>query len=265
GTYQGIELGYASGDLTFAANVWNGQSNNGEFTVSGTAFTKNGGGTGGTEILPAAYWDFDDGSGNIAMDLSSNALDLSLLGGYSWTSGQVGGALYLDGQSNSYGSVPDPDVLEDTDKLSFSFWVRPENNDGNARFIVSKRDAQNVNCAFSLFFYTGNRLYVDLDHNNNGNRHSTGTQFQNNSWYHVAVVYDGTLPQIERGRVYINGELDANSPFAVSGSSIPDYPSDLTLGTANSGYHSWFKGRIDDLLIFREALQASEVEDLFEY
>ncbi|MDA3874124.1 MAG: hypothetical protein PF795_09195 [Kiritimatiellae bacterium] len=47
GTYQGIELGYASGDLSFAANVWNGGSNAGEFTVSGTAFTKNGDGAGG--------------------------------------------------------------------------------------------------------------------------------------------------------------------------------------------------------------------------
>ncbi|MEX2606107.1 MAG: LamG-like jellyroll fold domain-containing protein [Kiritimatiellia bacterium] len=418
GSYQGIERGYASGDLTFQANVWDGSSNAGEFTVSGSTFTKNGGGedwdflvfnsadisgyggqdgingkstsslvspdgasltiegnawkkvpynytltpdsvleftvhssnvaeilaigvdtnntfdddattfqlagsqtgfnwtllNGGvytegetvsfripigedlsgtisyltfiadddqfglahatfsdvriyedTALQPTAYWDFDDGSGSTAMDLSANALDISLQGTYSWSTGQVGGALTLSGQSNSYGSVPDPEVLEDTDKLSFSFWVRPENVDGNARFIVSKRDAQNVNCAFSLFFWTGNRLFVDLDHNNNSNRHSTDTQFQNNTWYHVAVVYDGTLPQNERGRVYINGELDANSPFAVSSSSIPNYPSDFFLGTANSGYHRRYKGRVDDLLIFREALQESEVENLFEY
>lgn len=38
GSVNGIDQGYASGDLTFAANVWNGVSNPGEFTVGGTFF-----------------------------------------------------------------------------------------------------------------------------------------------------------------------------------------------------------------------------------
>ncbi|MDA3872692.1 MAG: cellulase family glycosylhydrolase, partial [Kiritimatiellae bacterium] len=213
-------------------------------------------------LSPVAFWDFDDASGSTAMDLSENALDISLQGSYSWTSGQVGGALDLSGQSNTYGTVIDPDELEGTDKLSIAFWVRPENLTGSARFILSKRDSMDVNCAFSVYFWSGNRLFIDLDKNNNGNRHSTITQFQNDTWYHVAVVYDGTLPQNERGRVYINGDLDANSPFGVSSSSIPNYPSDFYLGIANSGYPTTFGGRIDDLLIFREALQESEVEEV---
>ena len=40
GFINGIEYGFASGDLTFAANVWNGGANNGEFTVGGTYFNR---------------------------------------------------------------------------------------------------------------------------------------------------------------------------------------------------------------------------------
>ncbi|WP_269537119.1 glycoside hydrolase family 5 protein [Cerasicoccus fimbriatus] len=39
--YQGIDRGFASGDLTFSADVWKGGSNDGEFTIGGTSFTKN--------------------------------------------------------------------------------------------------------------------------------------------------------------------------------------------------------------------------------
>jgi predicted esterase len=40
GVENGIEKGFASGDLTFNANLWNGSFNNGEFTVGGTYFNR---------------------------------------------------------------------------------------------------------------------------------------------------------------------------------------------------------------------------------
>lgn len=219
-----------------------------------------------TGAFPVAYWDFDDGSGSTAMDLSGNALDIALQGTYSWITGQIGGALELGGQSNSYGTLADPDELENTDKLSIAFWVRPENLDGSARFILSKRDDYTVNNAFSAFFGSGNRLFIEIDNNNrnNANRYTSATQFQNDTWYHVAAVYDGMLPQNERLRVYIDGDLDGNSPFGIGSASIPNQPSDLYLGIANSGYATTFGGVIDDLLIYRTALTEADVEDLIE-
>lgn len=37
--YQGINLGYADGDLKFKVDFWGGKANAGEFTVSGLTFT----------------------------------------------------------------------------------------------------------------------------------------------------------------------------------------------------------------------------------
>ncbi|MCA9151346.1 MAG: choice-of-anchor D domain-containing protein, partial [Planctomycetales bacterium] len=39
GQFQGVAQGYAQGDLTFAANLYSGKVNKGEFTVGGTYFT----------------------------------------------------------------------------------------------------------------------------------------------------------------------------------------------------------------------------------
>ncbi len=41
GTINGLAAGYASGDLVFAANVWDGDFNLGEFGVTGTSFVAN--------------------------------------------------------------------------------------------------------------------------------------------------------------------------------------------------------------------------------
>ena len=40
---NGIESGYADGDLVFTPNQWGGQFNSGEFGVSGTSFIRNAG------------------------------------------------------------------------------------------------------------------------------------------------------------------------------------------------------------------------------
>ncbi|MEO1053271.1 MAG: PA14 domain-containing protein [Bacteroidota bacterium] len=41
GEVNGIETGFASGDLTFYADRWNGNNNDGEFTITGTYFNRN--------------------------------------------------------------------------------------------------------------------------------------------------------------------------------------------------------------------------------
>jgi chitodextrinase/predicted esterase len=49
---NGINAGFASGDLTFFANRWNGASNAGEFTINGTFFNRNSGPVAQATTLP---------------------------------------------------------------------------------------------------------------------------------------------------------------------------------------------------------------------
>ncbi len=53
GTNNGIVSGYASGDVAFIPNQWNGSPNAGEFGVTGTTFTPNDAGDPGTTVFVA--------------------------------------------------------------------------------------------------------------------------------------------------------------------------------------------------------------------
>ena len=79
---------------------------------------------------------------------------------------------------------------------------------------------------------------------------------QNDTWTHVAAVYNGTNMVI-----YVNGKV-SGYPLAISG------PMDLTNRTLQIGYDSWFlnssfNGVIDDVRIYNRSLNAHEVNSLY--
>jgi hypothetical protein len=188
---------------------------------------------------------------------SSGSGNAATLNGPSWTSGEIGGALNFDGV-NDYVSVPDASNLDNTSALTISFWVKPTILDGSPRGIVSKRTASGSQDAYSVFFYTGNKIHVDIDTGNN--RFSTNTVFLTNTWYHVVVTYDGTLASAGRVNVYVNGALDKTA--TETSASIPNYASGLTLGKLG-GTTSYFAGSLDDVRIYNRAFTATEVGNLF--
>ncbi|MFC1757377.1 hypothetical protein ACFL2H_01240, partial [Planctomycetota bacterium] len=76
GQIGGIEVGYSDGDLTFFANRWNGEENDGEFAVEGTFFeTANSNGNPVTDLGPVqrgiAVRDNATGNGFIMYSLES--------------------------------------------------------------------------------------------------------------------------------------------------------------------------------------------------
>ena len=211
------------------------------------------------EITPnTARWAMNETSGTVASDSSGNGLNATLTGSPIWTAGKVGGALSLNG-STQFGQVADSPQLDGTNKLSISLWVRPTNLDStNPRFLVSKRINATNNCSYSLFFHTGNKLFVDIDGSNN--RFSTNTTFANNTWYHIALTYDGTAPAASRVKLYVNGLL--NRTAAETSASIPNYASDLWFGQANASYSTKYGGLLDEVQILRHTLTSSEIESL---
>ncbi|MBI3413986.1 MAG: HYR domain-containing protein, partial [Verrucomicrobia bacterium] len=72
------------------------------------------------------YWKLDDGSGLSAVDSSGNGNTGTLLNGPTWTSGQFGGGLSLDGV-NDYVSVNNAPSLNPSSQITLSAWIRPSN------------------------------------------------------------------------------------------------------------------------------------------
>src|SRR5207245_6998636 len=102
------------------------------------------------------------------------------------------------------------------------------------------------------------RIYVDVDGSND--RFSSSTLIQTGAWYHVALVFDGSLPSAQRVTLWINGALDVTA--TESSAAIPNYASDVLLGNTHPCASNWFNGLIDDVRFYRRALSPQEIMGL---
>lgn len=205
------------------------------------------------------YWSMDGADiTDKVYDRSGNNNNGTISGAATSTTkaiGKLGQAMKFNG--STIVTIPDNDSLDNTDKFSMAFWVKPTTLDGTARGIVSKRlDSTNEN-AYTAFFYTGDKIFVDIAHN--ADRFSTNTVFQVNQWYHVLVVFDGTLASGQRSKVYVNGALDVTAADVET--TIPNRASNLLIGgMAANGTTTGF---IDDVRLYNTALTATDALKLY--
>lgn len=180
------------------------------------------------------------------------------LGTVTSTNGLFNKGVSFNGLSN-YFEVPSSNTLDNSNKLTVSTWFYPNLVDGSPRAIVSKRVAANNNASYSLFLYTGGKLFIDID--GTGDRFSSNRVFTANQWYHVVLVYDGTKPASQRAELYINGVLDKIA--TESSAAIPTYASNLYFGAMNLAYGTYFVGIIDETAIWKKTFTGTEITELY--
>lgn len=91
------------------------------------------------------------------------------------------------------------------------------------------------------------------------NMSSTTTTYVGSTWYHAAVVYNGTDV-----RIYVNGSLDC-TPASMTG-NLYDGTAPFRIGTETNSSETvtnLFYGLIDEVAVFNRALSASEVQDIY--
>ena len=225
---------------------------------TGVAF--DGGGT--NAVIPsgnlAVHLPLDESSGSVAADDSGNSRDAALQGSPVWQpeGGPRGGALDFT-VSGQYGDVQNSVGLNNTQQMSWSFWINPAENNGDVRGILGKREGTSSGRDWSFFLWNSNELTVDIG----SNRHGISS-IPAGTWKHVTVVFDGTLAEGERLKVYYDGLLEATK--SESASSIPGNTAPVKLGLleGNSGN---FRGLMSEVLIYHgRALTAEEVGGIFE-
>jgi hypothetical protein len=142
----------------------------------------------------------------------------------------------------------DSPVLDNTNGYTFFTVTTPQNLNGEARAIVSKRIDVGIEQAFMLFY--GNNLWIDIDSNNDRfvstTGHSNGTSYIHN------VIYDGTLAAGTRSKLYNDETLNITS--AETSSLVPNYASPIVLGSTHSYDTRPFGGAISEVIIYRTAL-----------
>jgi hypothetical protein len=214
-----------------------------------------------------AHWAFDEGQGTTAYDSSVNANHGTIRGDPAWTQGRVGGALSFNGYPSRVEVLDSQSLGSFASQFSFCAWIKGStlsdpwetilhrNRSDMSWFdwIVFARaeDAGLANAPVLRFDWDGDRI-VDPDEEVAGN-----AVLAPGIWYHLAGTYDGAALKF-----YIDGTLTGTTPKA--NASIHNSPRPVWIAATSGTYGSfdYFKGIIDEVLLYNRALSAEEIWDL---
>ena len=206
------------------------------------------------------YWKLDDGK---ALDYSGNGNDGTLAGGISSNTDKFGnenGALSFDGT----GKVLIGDVGDESNAMTIFAWVNVDSSlfgTSLAHPIVSKYyQDESGGHSFSLGIRHDSgslqtRFYVD-DLPPWADCSYFQENWQMDEWMHLATTFDSGYVAF-----YVNGELACNE--ATPYTTIQDTTTNTVIGGAHSG-DRYFKGSIDEVLIFNRALSPEEISAYYE-
>jgi hypothetical protein len=198
-----------------------------------------------------AHWRLDEGTGSAASDAASGYTG-TLLGGAAWTAGHSGMGVGLDG-ADDFIALPAIDVAGSA--LTIAAWVKSSSFSPSVdqRFIAKSTGTAEQ----SHYWMVGqtnngqNRLRFRLKTGGTTmTLIATSGTLPLNTWYHVAATYDGTTM-----RLFLNGTevgTAAKSGVLTSGGAP------VNIGRNPDGSNH-MHGAIDDVRIYRRALNASEI------
>jgi hypothetical protein len=201
-----------------------------------------------------AYYPFNGD----ASDQSSHHLD-GYVSGASLTNDRksnANSAMRFDGYS-SYITVPYAPLLDLGETFTLALWLKPDygygqNHQGHI-YLLSRWEATGYLASSYLLALTPNgkvyfSTYNDVIHEIQGY-----TTVPVNNWSHIAV----TRSISGEVKLFVNGELDNSGYIPMQQSSSYD----LEIGRHRIGY-SYFKGDMDEILIYGRALSEQEIKKL---
>lgn len=173
-------------------------------------------------------------------------------------------SLLFDGV-DEYVDCGQPTVFDGVTNWSVSCWFKFTSNGVYAPWGYRGGSSGRIR---AFWQHTISSMQVEINTGTNA-YHRTSTSITSGNWYHMVVVYDGTLGTAsDRCKVYINGSLD--TPATTSGTfpSVMNTLSggatdrDFNLGKYNATTYEMV-GNVDETAIFNYSLNATQVSDLY--
>ncbi len=208
------------------------------------------------------YWPLDEGRGSVGGDMSGSGNSGTLSAG-SWTSGKRGNGMNFNGASAGVSVPQSPSLNNIANGFTLSVWVKFNQADR----ATDGYDWQGIATKGGWGNWFGLMLCTDplcapaktLRFYHSGLSPATSdyswSDVQVNTWYLVAVVYDG-----QKTYHYINGVLKASAP--VTGTPTTN-SNNLNFGNGGALTNYPFDGSMDDLKIYNRALSSSEIAKLY--
>ncbi len=203
-----------------------------------------------------AWWPFNEGSGDTAVDVTENGHDGTLNGDTAWTTGQLGGALEFDG-SGDYVMCDLIDIdTTVTGGLTVTAWVNKVAG-GDMKMCSNRQAANAAGGGFSCTVYN-DRMEMDICSATARSlaRDSDGPTIPGDTWIHLAWVLDDAGDVFNE---YHNGELADSS--AETG-SVTVSTENFRIGGDSPTLGLYFSGMIDDLRVYDHALTQEELADV---
>jgi len=200
------------------------------------------------------YLPFDEGSGDVAKDISEHGNDGDIIGA-KWVQGKDGGALEFNG-TDAYVEVPYNDMFNLNESFTLAAWVKP----AQAPFVAEQwrgiiNGQKSTHGPYLLQMSAANGE-IGAWLGGNWNYKVTNAVLNTDDFWHLVGTYDVN----EGFKNYVNGEFDSESAGNIA---VRDNVAEgVVIGHNYSFANRWFDGIIDEAVIFNRALSADEVKDL---
>lgn len=200
------------------------------------------------------YWSFDADTSTTAYDLTNQNNDGTYTSGAVVTSGQYGDAVDLDG-INDYINVPYVSGMN-SNYFGVSAWVKIKSDGANnPNMLIDKQ-------------LSGSGWRLTYDENNDnfncdvwttaGTSNSAGTTINQNQWYHVTCLYNGTQSEL-----YINGIKNATGGVSAGAVTYSAGNAPIRIGEYGGGTGYTPNATIDEVMFFNNYINSSQILDIY--
>ena len=211
-------------------------------------------------VLPSgtyAYWPFDSGTGTVAYDMSTNSDNGTLINAPSWTTGEVGDAITLDG-STQY--MATSNSLSGPNTFTAEFWFKSTSSTGG-ELLGFGNNQTGASTTLDRVVYLTNAGNVDFGVNPSGTDQviSSPSGYNDGSWHYVSVALSSAGMQL-----YVDGTLQAHNNAVTTAGSYSGYwrmGYDNLSGWPSAPTSNYAAATLDEARIYTRALSAAEVNN----
>ena len=209
------------------------------------------------------YWDFEEGSGSTAYDISGSGNNGTWNGTSTtrYTTGKVGSYSGIFNGSGDYlrGNLIQNSNLDISESVTVSAWINPTQNVSSYKWIAGSSESPSAIDGYMLY-WSSDSLRFTINHYSTNKAYSSYVLSNNlNTWVHVVGVYDKALGVI---KIYVNG-IPGTSDTYSSNINITANSRNIIGSIGNNPSQYYWNGLIDDVRIYNRALSADEISALY--
>ncbi|MBT4220771.1 MAG: hypothetical protein HN726_01645 [Candidatus Magasanikbacteria bacterium] len=209
-----------------------------------------------------ANGDFVDTSGSGALAQCGGATCPTVV------SGKFNNAISFDPTAANALDLADSSFLNGKSQLTYGGWFKKETGTHNYAKLMERGTSGGVAELIGLQIagppLSTNGLVAIIENNDGLGRISIDGVITPGEWFHAITVFDGTQAEADRLKLYVNGVLQVVTLEGTPPTTTATDVSPMHLGANTVLNKFYFKGQMDELVIFDRAFSAAEIQSLYE-